>query len=52
MLLAAIRELAPHVDIIGWHPFYQTDPDKPAVRGSHAGCAPVPGVVSFPGIPR
>ena len=32
MLLAAIRELAPDVDIIGWHPFYQTDPDKPPVR--------------------
>jgi hypothetical protein len=32
LLLAAIRELAPEIDIIGWHPFYQTDPDKPAVR--------------------
>ncbi|MCL5999864.1 MAG: discoidin domain-containing protein, partial [Chloroflexi bacterium] len=32
MLLGAIRELARDVDIIGWHPFYQTDPDKPMVR--------------------
>jgi hypothetical protein len=31
MLLAAIRELAPEVDIIGWHPFYQTDPQLPHV---------------------
>jgi hypothetical protein len=29
MLLAAIKELAPAVDIIGWHPFYQTDPRLP-----------------------
>jgi hypothetical protein len=32
MFLAAIRALAPAVDIIGWHPFYQTDPDLPRAR--------------------
>jgi len=28
LLLAATRELAGDVDIIGWHPFYQTDPNS------------------------
>ena len=32
MFLAAIRELARDVDLIGWHPFYQTDPDLPRAR--------------------
>jgi hypothetical protein len=32
MLLAAIGALAPAVDIIGWHPFYQTDPQLPHAR--------------------
>ena len=32
MFLGAVRALARDVDIIGWHPFYQTDPDLPRVR--------------------
>jgi hypothetical protein len=32
LLLGAIRALATQVDLIGWHPFYQTDPDLPQVR--------------------
>lgn len=32
LLLGAVRALAPEVDIIGWHPFYQTDPDLPHAR--------------------
>lgn len=32
LLLGAIRELARDVDLIGWHPFYQTDPDRPEFR--------------------
>jgi hypothetical protein len=32
MFLGAVRELAGDVDLIGWHPFYQTDPDLPRAR--------------------
>ncbi len=31
-LLGAVRALAGDVDVIGWHPFYQTDPDQPRFR--------------------
>ena len=32
LLLGAVRALAGEVDIIGWHPFYSTDPDSPHFR--------------------
>ena len=32
LLFGAVRELAREVDVIGWHPFYQTDPDLPMFR--------------------
>lgn len=32
LFLGAIRALAKDVDLIGWHPFYQTDPEEEAVR--------------------
>jgi hypothetical protein len=32
LFLQAIRALAPAVDLIGWHPFYQTDPASPNFR--------------------
>jgi len=32
-ILACLRAgLAPHLDVVAWHPFYQTDPDAPAYR--------------------
>ena len=30
--LIAVAELLPHLDVIGWHPFYQADPDTPRAR--------------------
>lgn len=32
LFLGAVAALAPEVDLIGWHPFYQTDPTSPAYR--------------------
>ena len=32
LFLGAVEALAREVDLIGWHPFYQTDPDSPEVR--------------------
>ncbi len=32
LFLGAVAALARDVDIIGWHPFYQTDPESPAYR--------------------
>jgi hypothetical protein len=30
--LIAVGALLPHIDVVGWHPFYQADPDTPRVR--------------------
>ncbi len=32
LFLRAVQELAREVDIVGWHPFYQTDPDETRFR--------------------
>ena len=32
LFLGAVAALARDVDLIGWHPFYQTDPDTPSYR--------------------
>jgi hypothetical protein len=32
LFLGAVQALARDVDLIGWHPFYQTDSEAPAVR--------------------
>jgi len=32
LFLEAVAALARDVDLIGWHPFYQTDPESPAYR--------------------
>ncbi|MHB1295956.1 MAG: discoidin domain-containing protein [Anaerolineae bacterium] len=31
LYLKATRELASEIDVVGWHPFYQADPDLPQV---------------------
>ena len=30
--LIAVGALLPHIDVVGWHPFYQADPDTPLAR--------------------
>ena len=30
--LIAVGDLLPHIDVVGWHPFYQADPDTPRAR--------------------
>jgi hypothetical protein len=32
LFLRAVKALAHDVDLIGWHPFYQTNPDNPEVK--------------------
>ncbi len=32
LILACLRELGPQLDAVGWHPFYQIDPDERVYR--------------------